>query len=156
MAVSITSILIGALSVLALVVLALLVLVSKQRKRVNSLISGKDGISLENSITSLIAKVESMDKTINSHKEALNFIDSRVKRSIRGYSLVKYNAYSDNGGEQSFASGLIDENQNGYILSVIANRNHVGVYAKKIAEGNPDSPLTEEEMLALEEARKSL
>jgi hypothetical protein len=156
MAVSITSILIGALSALAIVVLVLLVLVSKQRKRVNSLLFGKNGISLEESITNLIAKVENMDKTIGSHKDALNFIDTRVKKSIRGYSLVKYNAYSDNGGEQSFASGLLDESKNGYVLSVIVNRNHVGVYAKNIIKGNPETPLTEEENQALEEAKKSL
>lgn len=156
MAVSITSIPIVAVSTLAIVVLVLLILISKQRRRINALTSSKDGISLESVIVSLIAKVDEIEKTLAIHREALSAVDARVKKSIRGYSLVKYNAYSDNGGEQSFASGLIDENQDGYVLSVIQNRSHVGIYAKNVVNGNSDTSLTEEEIQALEKAKKSL
>ena len=145
-----------ALSLLTFVVLAISIVLAKQQRTIKALTSGKDGISLENSIINIISKVENIDETISSHREALNIIDSRVKKSVRGYSLVKYNAYEDNGGDQSFASGLIDEYQNGYVLSVISNRNHVGVYAKNIVNGKSDSPLTEEENEALEKAKKSL
>lgn len=118
--------------------------------------AGKNASSLEDTLSWLTAKTVSVDETLEAHKEALEMIDARVKRSIRGYSLVRYNAYGDIGGEQSFATGLIDEHQDGYILSVITNRNHVGIYAKKINRGIPEVSLTQEETDALETAKKSI
>lgn len=156
MAVSIASITQIALLILTILVLILLILISKQRKRINSLVSGKNASSLEDSIVNTIERVDHAEKNIMAHKDALSVLDSRVRKSIRGYSLFRYNAYEGGGGEQSFASGLIDEYGDGYVLSVIANRNHVGVYAKKVVKGEPESQLTEEESKALVEAKKSL
>lgn len=118
--------------------------------------NGKDGTTLENTLFQLTEKMAVLENTLEAHKEGLEFIDARVKRSIRGYSLVRYDAYDNAGGEQSFASGLLDEHADGYILSVITNRNHVGVYARKIANGEAETTLTNEEKQALIEAKESL
>jgi len=118
--------------------------------------NGKDGANLEETLSDLTDKVNGLEETLQAHKEGLEYIDARVKRSIRGYSLVRYNAYDDAGGEQSFASGLLDEHGDGYILSVITNRNHVGVYAKKVQDGKADLSLTQEEQQALTEAKQPL
>jgi hypothetical protein len=126
------------------------------QKKLRVFMSGKDGASLEATLAWLTQKTAATDTTLEAHKEALEMIDARVKRSIRGYSLVRYDAYESSGGEQSFASGLLDEHQDGYILSVITNRSHVGIYAKKINRGIPEVSLTDEETDALNAAKKSL
>ena len=118
--------------------------------------TGKDGTSLEATLDWITKKIATTDETLDAHKEALEFLDRRVKRSVRGYSLVRYNSYESDGGDQSFASALLDEHRDGYILSVITNRNHVGVYAKRINRGTPESVLTEQETDALTIAQKSL
>jgi hypothetical protein len=125
-------------------------------QKLRTFMTGKDGSSLEATLSWLTHKIAGIDTTLEAHKEGLEMIDARVKRSIRGYSLVRYDAYESSGGAQSFASGLIDEHQDGYILSVITNRNHVGVYAKKINRGIPEVTLTTEETDALQAAQKSL
>ncbi len=114
--------------------------------------SGKDGADLEETLTLLTERTIANERTLSAHKEGLEFIDARVKKSLRGYSLVRYNAYTDGGGEQSFASGLLDERGDGYILSVITNRNHVGLYAKKVVGGTAQQSLTREENEALASA----
>ena len=114
--------------------------------------SGKNGSDLEETLTLLVNRTTANEKTLESHKQGLEYVDARVKKSLRGYSLVRYNAYSDGGGEQSFASGLIDERGDGYILSVITNRNHVGLYAKKVVGGTAQQSLTREETDALASA----
>jgi Protein of unknown function (DUF4446) len=118
--------------------------------------NGKDGLSLEGTLEWLTKKNVEVNDTLKAHKMALEVIDSRVKKSIRGYSLIRYDAYEDSGGNQSFASGLIDESGDGFIISVITNRNHVGVYAKPVNRGISAASLTEEESLALETSKKSL
>lgn len=125
-------------------------------KKLQSFMVGKDAQSLESILSWLTKKNAEVDDTLKFHKEALENLDNRIKKSVRGYSLVRYDAYEDNGGNQSFASGLIDEQADGFVLSVITNRNHVGIYAKPVSRGVALSSLTEEESLALESSKKSL
>lgn len=129
-----------------------LVLLVRLQKKLKIFMSGKDGADLEETLTLLTERTTANEKTLESHKQGLEYIDARVKKSLRGYSLVKYNAYTDGGGEQSFASGLLDERGDGYILSVITNRNHVGLYAKKVVGGTANQSLTREETDALASA----
>ena len=136
--------------------IVLFVLHLQFRKKFKLFMKGKDGVSLEATLQWLTNKVASVDDTLEAHKEALEFIDGRVKRSIRGYSLVRYNAYDGAGGEQSFSTGLLDEHGDGYILSVVSNRNHTGVYSKRVISGSAEVSLTEEETMALVEAKKGL
>lgn len=144
------------LATMSLFIIILTVALVILHKKLRSFTAGKDGASLEAHIEWLTKKNFEVDQTLNAHKEALEIIDSRIKKSIRGYSLVRYDAYEDNGGNQSFASVLIDESGDGFILSVITNRNHVGVYAKPVSRGTPLPTLTPEESLALETSKKSL
>ncbi len=153
---SIAPILIGVVIVLIIAVGVLIYLVVTLQKKLRIFMNGKDGANLETTLSDLTSSVSDIQQTLGAHKEGLEFIDSRVKRSIRGYSLIKYDAYDNAGGEQSFASGLLDEYGDGYVLSVITNRNHVGVYAKKVIEGKPETSLTTEEQEALTEAKKPL
>lgn len=134
----------------------LIVLYRRLHKKLRAFTAGKDGASLEATLSWLTAKVAGIDDTLDAHKDGLEQIDARVSKSIRGYSLVRYNAYTDGGGDQSFASGLLDEHGDGYILSVITNRNHVGVYAKRVIAGTPESSLTTEEKAALVDAKKQI
>jgi hypothetical protein len=145
-----------ALGTLGISTIVLIIVSIRMHKRLKSFMKGKDGASLEAVLAWLTQKNAQVDETLLAHKQALEMIDSRVKKSVRGYSLVRYDAYDDTGGNQSFASGIIDEQGDGFILSVITNRNHVGVYAKPVNRGISAASLTPEETLALENSKKSL
>ena len=108
---SIPSVVIGALIVLLVVVIVLIAMVVRLRSLLRTFMTGKDGSSLEATLSWLTHKAAATDATLEAHKEALEVIDARVKRSIRGYSLIRYDAYESSGGGQSFASGLLDEHQ---------------------------------------------
>lgn len=144
------------LAVLTIALIVLIVLIVRMQRKLRTFMTGKDGSSLEATLSWLTHKIANIDTTLEAHKDALEMIDARVKKSIRGYSLLRYDAYESTGGAQSFASGLIDEHEDGYILSVITNRSHVGVYAKKINRGIPEVSLTSEETDALNVAKKSI
>ena len=142
--------------VLLVTSIGIIIVLVRMQTKLRIFMAGKNGASLEATLAWLTQKSAAVDGTLEAHKEALEMIDGRVKRSIRGYSLVRYDAYESSGGEQSFASGLLDEHEDGYILSVITNRSHIGVYAKKINRGIPEVNLTDEETDALTIAKKSL
>lgn len=115
---------------------------------------GKNGASLEECVATSIERNTNVEKTLTAHKEALEIINTRLTGSIRGLSLVHYNAFQNAGGTQSFAAGFLDEQGNGFILSVVTNRNHVGVYAKPIRDYQSEVELTPEETQALNQAKE--
>lgn len=147
-------IIIAFLIITVLIVLA--VKISQMERKLHSFMAGRDGASLESTLQWLTKKISEIDETLLAHKEGLEILDKRVQKSVRGLSLVHYDAYESDGGLQSFASTSLDEHQNGFVLSVITNRNHVGIYAKKINRGTPQSNLSVEENDSLELAKKSL
>lgn len=138
--------------ILGITTIITLVLLYRLQKKLSIFMSGKSGADLEETLRALIERTTQNEKTLLEHKAGLEYIDARVKKSLRGYSLIRYNAYKDGGGDQSFASGLIDERGDGYILSIITNRNHVGIYAKKVVGGTAQQSLTREETEALKSA----
>jgi hypothetical protein len=128
--------------------------IRKLKKKLISFTKGKDGSSLEEMIAWLTKKTAETDELLTEHKKKLNQLNGRLKTSIRGISLVHYDAYEGIGGKQSFSLAILDENQNGAIVSSIINRNHSAVYAREVREGVSLQTLTEEETQVLAEVIK--
>lgn len=126
------------------------------KKRVVALTKGSGGKSLEETIASVLERQRAIERILGAHKEALELINARLSGSIRGLSLVRFNAFQGSGSPESFAAGFLDEQGDGFILSVLVNRNHVGVYAKPVAGFSGINQLTAEEKIALEEAKKKV
>jgi hypothetical protein len=69
-----------------------------------------------------------------------------------GLGLVRFNAFDDTGGNQSFALALLDASRDGIVLSSLHSRQTTRLYIKHISNGTPDSPLSDEESRALQQA----
>ncbi len=140
---------IGLLAFIVLAVAALFIAHIRLSRKLKRFMLGKSASSLEESLESIIERNSTIEKTLSAHKEALEIINTRLSGSIRGTSLVRYDAFQNSGGAQSFAAGFLDEHGNGFILSVVTNRSHVGVYAKPVAGFVATVELTPEESEAL-------
>lgn len=140
----------------ALMVVLCMWYIGKIERKLRTFMQGKDATSLENTLSWLTEKYSYIDDTLKAHKEALEHIDRRVKRSVQAHALVHYDAYEDMGGKQSFVSTLLNESGDGYILSVITHRNTTQSYAKKIIAFDPIQSLTTEEKESLTQAKNTL
>jgi hypothetical protein len=78
--------------------------------------------------------------------------DARLRASVRFQGLVRYDAYTDMGGEQSWSIALLDEKRNGTIITSLHARDHARVYLKQVIEGTPEQRLSPEEERAIERA----
>jgi len=65
------------------------------------------------------------------------------------YSLVKFNPFSDTGGEQSFVVSLLDGGGSGILLTSLNGRGISRLYAKSVISGKPELELSAEEKQAL-------
>lgn len=89
-------------------------------------------------------------------KQITEDYNNRISTSIRGCATVRYDAFADTGGKQSFATAFITESGSGVIISSIYSRARVTTYAKPIQQFKSTYELSVEENQALTEARKSL
>lgn len=70
-------------------------------------------------------------------------------RSLRFQGLVRYDAYGDMGGSQSWSIALLDESANGTVISCLHARDHARVYLKEVADGVSEQRLSPEEERAI-------
>jgi len=73
--------------------------------------------------------------------------------SIQKVGLIRYNPFSEVGGNQSFSLALLDAQDNGVVITSLYNREGNRVYSKPIEQGQSFYPLSAEEFKAIELAK---
>ncbi|MDH3724442.1 MAG: DUF4446 family protein [Thermoleophilia bacterium] len=82
--------------------------------------------------------------------ERQRFVDRALRAAIRFQGLVRYDAYRDMGGQQSWSIALLDEARNGTVITSLHARDHARVYLKEIHAGRSPQRLSPEEYKAVE------
>lgn len=82
-------------------------------------------------------------------------VEKELPRDIRRVGLVRYNPFSDAGGDQSFALALLNDHKDGIVLSSLYGREINRMYAKPIEKGTSKYQLSDEERQAIERAMAS-
>ncbi len=74
--------------------------------------------------------------------------------SVQKVGMVRFNPFSEAGGNQSFSIALLDGKDNGLIVTSFYSRDGNRVYGKPIRRGNSEYALSREETKAIELAKK--
>lgn len=77
------------------------------------------------------------------------FTEANLRTSLRFQGMVRYDAYRDMGGSQSWSIALLDGNRTGAIVTCLHARDHARVYLKELTDGTPEQRLSPEEERAL-------
>lgn len=77
------------------------------------------------------------------------------ERTIQKTGVVRFNPFNDIGGNQSFVIALLDDRNNGFVISSLFVREGNRVYAKAVRNGKSDHLLSEEEKEAINRAVES-
>ncbi len=135
-----------------LVLTLLLVRVRSLSRRLQRLTAGATGVSLERVLVDHLARVEEVDTRQRQVEQRVSALEDRIPLCVQHVGLVRYDAFEDVGGQQSFSLAMLDARQNGIILTSVYSRSDVRVYAKVVRQGQPSHPLSEEEQQALRNA----
>jgi hypothetical protein len=73
--------------------------------------------------------------------------------AVRHVAVVRYDAFTDVGGQLSWSAALLDDHGNGIVLTSIHGRNDARTYAKSVADFDCEQPLSPEEADAIAAAR---
>ena len=122
-------------------------------KRLKRFFLGKKAKDLEGTLEKLEEDIEKLKLAKDGAEKELSVINKKLKKSIRGLETVRFNPFPDQGSNQSFAIGMLDENGDGVVLSSLYSRERMSVFAKPVKSGVSEYELTEEEKKALEKAK---
>lgn len=137
---------------LFIVVIILFKAVGNVENKYRKLMRGANGKNIEQMLN---AKIEDIDNVNLNSERALKAIDSlneKMKGCVQKVAIVRYKAFEDIGSDLSFSIAMLDDNNDGIILTGIYGRQESTTYAKPIDKGISRYDLSEEELSVLNEA----
>lgn len=145
-----------ALAVVSLVC-AILVLaqLARLRRPFRGMAEKYESKGAEGALEELLKGVDENREFLRRHSEELKQILHLFAGCYSGTGLVKYNAFEDIGGMQSYSLCLLTREKHGFILTNLVGRTSTRGYALDIREGKPSRNLSDEEKEALEMAMRS-
>jgi hypothetical protein len=148
---AIVLVLVGLCLVLMLVLQAMQI--SRLRQRLDLLTRGSDGESLEAVFDAHLETVHQVGRDLDELTARTAVLESSARHHFARLGLVRFNPFPDTGGNQSFALALLDESEEGFVVSSLHSRTGTRIYAKAIVGGKADTSLSTEETEAMGLAR---
>jgi hypothetical protein len=124
------------------------------RERYNQIRAGADGVEFQVSLESLMTRIEEVQGKVGRLEALTRQLGATLEHSVQGIGMVRFRAYQDTGGDQSFSLALVDGDGDGLVMSALYSRDGTRVYGKPLASWTSAYPLTDEEKEALDQARK--
>ena len=144
---------------LSVIVILLFIIVLVQGTAINNMESRyrkmMRGTSTQNLEELIINNLDSINESEEKSKECLKEIEElkkKTKSCVQKIAITRYKAFEDIGSDLSFSIAMLDENNDGLILTSIFGRNESTTYAKPVDKGISRYDLSEEELDVLNEA----
>ena len=109
---------------------------------------------LEEMLEDYVRRVRGTLDRVDALERLARDLQRTLGHSVQWVGMVRYNPFRDTGGAQSFAIALADAHGDGIILSSLHRRDLTRVYAKPLLGWKSTHSLTEEELEAIEAARR--
>ncbi len=104
---------------------------------------------------SQVEKTKEIDLQLKKIDEKVMSLEAISKISLQKIGVVRFNPFSDMGGNQSFAIALLDSQHNGFVISSLFIKEGNRVYAKAVVNGASEYTLSHEEKEAISRATSS-
>ena len=108
------------------------------------------GSSLEEVLDRHLDQMESTAERVQQLDQLCQEIEGQLQHAVQRVGLVRFNPFSDTGGDQSFSIALLDGQNDGLVISSLFSRSETRVFAKPVQNGQSKYNLTAEEEEAIQ------
>jgi len=113
-------------------------------------ITSKD---LKTLLQHLAESLEAIDQKTAQNEADIAKFSQESQSHFQKIGFIRFNPFSDTGGDQSFCLCLLDAHHNGVVITSLHNREQTRIYAKTVHQGKSDQQtFFEEEKQALKQA----
>ncbi|SEN47451.1 DUF4446 family protein [Paenibacillus sp. OV219] len=141
------------LLVLVLILLIRSFMLSRKLKRLRTsytdFMQGTGVEELESVIINLKQRLDAQEEGQSKLKQSVQSLGDTMKNKKGNIGILRYNAFAERGSDLSFSIAVVDDGEDGMVLSGIHGREQTFVYAKPVKDGKSQYPLTPEELEAI-------
>lgn len=110
---------------------------------------------LKKVLEKILSRVDNNTSDIKEIVRRIDTIEEKDKRHIQKVGFVRFNPFSELGGDHSFCLAILDDEDTGVILTGLHTRERTRIYLKDVKNGKSKLELSTEESKALSIAQKN-
>ena len=137
---------------LFIMVIVLFKAVGRVENRYKKLMRGTSNNNLEEMLLERLNSIEDAKETSEKALKECERLEIKIKDCIQKVAIMRYKAFENVGSDLSFSIAMLDDKNDGVILTGIYGRQESTTYAKPIDKGISRYDLSEEELYVLNEA----
>lgn len=150
-----------ALAIMMILIIICFILNAVNSSKISTIMDYSDDGDIIGALKDYYDKVDDLSKTVNDTSDAVLMSrlancenDSNI--SLKKIGLVNFDAFDDVTGKLSFALAILNNNNDGFILTSLYGHNSCNTYVREVVNGETPVKLLEEEKTALNEAKNKL
>ena len=147
------TIVVAALLLLIILLLVMLLRAAKKaqflQEKYDYFTKGTENVDIGELLTETLSEVRAGRIEMEKLSVRCNDLRVQLQDCVQKVGVVRFNAFEDTGSDLSYSVALLDENNDGVVLSSIFGRDENRCYAKPIKNGKSEYPLSKEEVQAL-------
>lgn len=144
-----------AILILIIINIFLFLKTKESNKKIDILLEKGNIKDLRDVLFSQIEKTKEIETRLNLALEKIGTLEKTAERTFQKIGIIRFNAFINKSGNQSFAVALLDNQHTGFIISSLFVNDISRVYIKTMTKGKSDYLLSNEEKEAIERAIKS-
>lgn len=141
----------GVAVVAGLLAIAVIVLALRLRRLARDQRRALDGVDVDvvATLARLRRRLDELDGAVDGVRAHSEGVAADVTRTLSRVGVVRYDAYDDIGGQQSFSAAILDAHGDGVVITSITGRTDGRTYLKSITAGAAAVVLSDEESAAV-------
>ena len=150
-----------ALAIMMILIIICFILNAVNSSKISTIMDYSDDGDIIGALKDYYDKVDDLSKTVNDTSDAVLMSrlancenDSNI--SLKKIGLVNFDAFDDVTGKLSFALAILNNNNDGIILTSLYGHNSCNTYVREVVNGETPVKLLKEEKTALNEAKNKL
>ena len=129
--------------------------IKKLKIKYNKFMNGLSGASMESVLENCIEKVKGVVEKSKEIEYQLNSVERNMYYCVQKVGVIRYNAFDNVGSDLSYSIALLNNNEDGLVISSLYSRDSSSTYAKPVTGGKSKYALSAEELQAIDTARKT-
>ena len=143
------------LGLITIWLVALTVLVVQMLSHYRNLTKNIAKKDLKSVLDDLLKQSGEQTKTIKKITDQIKVLEDDSLGYLQKMGFLRFNPFADTGGDQSFILSLLDDQDNGILVSSLHSRGTTRIYAKQVKAGKGKGfALSEEEKKVISQAKK--
>jgi len=122
------------------------------RRRLRRVLPEGESGGIDEILDRQLKRIDSLTERVDALNKLHHELEALTQHTIQKVGVIRYNPFSDTGGDQSFAIAMLDALGNGVVLSSLHSRTDTRVFAKPVQSGRSKFQLSDEEQDAIKKA----